>query len=172
MNDHLNISISQTKERKHIEICARMMAGTDPWIRYGMDYDLCLKAFEGAFREIYILQIDEVIAGFAILQVTGTFKGYIQSLCISEERRGHGLGNKLLQFCEERILQISPNIFICVSEFNVGALKLYKEFGFKLIGELHDFLQPGLTELLMRKTHGPILKWDSREGLTPRRQGQ
>ena len=157
MTGDLNFFITQTKEKKHIEICARMMAATDPWIQYGMDYEQCLKAFEGEFREIYLLQIDQAIAGFAILQITGTFKGYIQSLCISKEKRGQGWGKKLLQFCEERILQLSPNIFICVSEFNSGALRLYKEFGFKLIGELHDFLQPGITELLLRKTYGPIL---------------
>jgi len=89
--------------------------------------------------------------------MAGTFKGYIQTLCVDSKKRGQGLGKKLLQFCEERILEISPNIFICVSEFNVGAIKLYKEFGFELIGKLHDFVQPGLTELMMRKTFGPIV---------------
>ena len=150
-------SITQTKEKKHIEICAEMMSGTDPWIRYGMDYDLCLQAFDGEFREIYILEIEKVIVGFAVLQMTGTFKGYIQSLCINEQWRGRGLGLKLLQFCEEKILEISPNIFICVSEFNHKAIKLYVKFGFELIGRLNDFLKPGITELLMRKTYGPVV---------------
>lgn len=158
-------SITKTKEKKHIEICAEIMSVTDPWIRYGMDYDLCLKAFEGEFREIYILEIEKVIAGFAILQMTGTFKGYIQSLCINEQWRGRGLGLKLLQFCEEKILEISPNIFICVSEFNHKAIKLYVKFGFELIGRLNDFLKPGITELLMRKTYGPIVGYQPKTRL-------
>jgi ribosomal-protein-alanine N-acetyltransferase len=72
-----------------------------------------------------------------------------------------GLGRKLLQFCEDRILKISPNIFICVSSFNVGAIKLYYEFGFKLVGELEDFVKKGFTELLLRKTFGPIVGYKS-----------
>ena len=70
--------------------------------------------------------------GFVIIQMDGTFKGYIQTICVSEDFRGKGLGKKLLNFCEERILKISPNIFMCVSSFNTGALQLYTDFGFKL----------------------------------------
>jgi len=72
------------------------------------------------------------IVGFVIIQMDGTFKGYIQTICVSEDFRGKGLGKKLLNFCEERILKISPNIFICVSSFHTGALQLYTDFGFKL----------------------------------------
>jgi len=54
------------------------------------------------------------------------------------------------------MLKISPNIFICVSSFNKGAIKLYDDFGFKLVGELNDFVKVGFTELLLRKTFGPI----------------
>src|SRR6516162_3139695 len=125
MNRDTFFSIRQTEDRTHFEVCARIMCVNDPWVRYGMGYELCLQAFEGDFREIYILEIEDVLAGFAILQMTGTFKGYIQSLCLGEQWRSRGFGRKLLQFCEERILEISPNIFICVSEFNRGAIKLY-----------------------------------------------
>ena len=68
-----------------------------------------------------------------------------------------GTSQEILQFCEQRILKISPNIFICVSAFNKGALKLYYEFGFKLIGELEHFVKEGYSELLLRKSVGPIL---------------
>ncbi|HVM90180.1 MAG TPA: GNAT family N-acetyltransferase [Puia sp.] len=155
------LQISQTTDNNKIGICAKMMSATEPWITYGMGYELCLKAFEGDFREIYVLEIDDKIGGFAILQMQGTFKGYIQTLCINEGLRGRGLGKKMLRFCEERILKVSPNIFICVSEFNKGALKLYEETGFEFVGSLHNFLQPGLTELLLRKTFGPIIGYDS-----------
>jgi ribosomal-protein-alanine N-acetyltransferase len=67
------------------------------------------------------------------------------------------MGTRLLHFCEERIRKISPNIFICVSSFNKGAMKLYYEYGFKLVGELNDFVREGFTELLLRKTYGPIV---------------
>ena len=134
-----------------------MMSETDPWLKYGMDKDLCMKSFEGDCKEIYVLEMGNQLAGFVILQVCGSFKGYIQTLCVSESLRGKGLGKKILQFCEARILKISPNIFICVSVFNERALKLYSEFGFRLVGELPDFVRSGHTELLLRKTFGQIL---------------
>ena len=144
-------------DKKPIAVCAMMMAKSDPWITMGIGYDQCLKAFEGSSKEIWVVEIDKEIAGFVILQLGGTFKGYIQTICIDAAYRSRGIGTKLLQFCEERILKISPNIFICVSSFNNGAIRLYKEFGFKLIGELDNFVKDGFTELLFRKTVGSMM---------------
>jgi [ribosomal protein S18]-alanine N-acetyltransferase len=155
MDQTIKFDIETTKDPEDFEVCAVMMAETDPWITLDMNYDQCLKAFEGNCKEIYVLRIESSIAGFVILQVCGTFSGYIQTICISEEYRGKGFGTKLLRFCEERILKFSPNVFICVSSFNKGAIKLYYEFGFKLVGELDNFVKEGLTELLLRKSVGP-----------------
>jgi ribosomal protein S18 acetylase RimI-like enzyme len=149
------IIIRLTIDHKEFAECALMMSLTDPGITLDMNYDQCLKAFEGECKEIYIVETDNIIAGFVIIQTAGTFSGYIQTICIAEAYRGLGFGKKLLQFCEERILRFSPNVFICVSSFNKGAIKLYYEFGFKLIGELDNFVKDGFTELLLRKTVGP-----------------
>jgi [ribosomal protein S18]-alanine N-acetyltransferase len=149
--------IDLTTDPHNIEACALMMSGSDPWITLSMDYDQCLKAFDGQYKEIYVVRVENEIAGFVILQICGTFKGYIQTICIDEPYRDKGIGKKLLQFCEERILKISPNVFICVSSFNKGALKLYLEFGFKLVGELDNFVKDGFTELLLRKTFGQLV---------------
>jgi ribosomal protein S18 acetylase RimI-like enzyme len=151
-----NFKINLTTDPQKIAACATMMSQTDPWITLVLDYAQCLKAFDGPCKEIYILEKGNEPAGFAILQICGTFKGYIQTLCIKEGYRGKGLGHKVLLFCEERIFKISPNIFICVSDFNVGAIKLYNTCGFKLVGRLDHFVKDGFTELLLRKTIGPI----------------
>jgi len=151
------MNIALTTNPRSFEVCARMMSVTDPWITMGIDYNRCLNAFEGPEKEIYVVEIGKEIAGFVILQIGGTFKGYIQTICIGELFRGRGAGRKLLQFCEDRILKISPNIFICVSSFNRGAIRLYEDFGFKLVGELDDFVKKGYTELLLRKTVGPMM---------------
>jgi len=74
---------------------------------------------------------------------------------VAEGNRGKGYGTRILQFCEDRILKYSPNIFICVSEFNQGALDLYTRCGFEKVGELKDFIKTGFTEILLRKTVGP-----------------
>ena len=87
-----------------------------------MGYVQCLKAFEGAFKEVFVVKKEKEIIGFVIMQTQGTFKGYIQTICIDTTHRGLGYGTKILQFCEGRILRYSPNIFICVSTFNHGAI--------------------------------------------------
>lgn len=156
-------TVKITYDPEDFGICALMMSKTDPWITLGMDYKQCLNAFEGECKEIYLVISGNDIAGFVILQVCGTFSGYIQTICIAEEYRGKGYGTKLLQFCEERILKFSPNVFICVSSFNEGAARLYYEFGFKLVGALENFVKEGFTELLLRKTVGP------RAGYRPRK---
>ena len=150
-----NLIFRRTDDRNDFNSCALMMSGTDPWITLGIDYELCLMALEGSFREVHIVTEDGKIAGFAILQLSGSFSGYIQTLCVSEEYRGRGIGSALLTYCEEQILKISPNIFICVSSFNTRARKLYESFGFKLVGELDNFIKEGFSEFLFRKTVGP-----------------
>lgn len=157
------IAFRLTKDPKNIAICALMMSESDPWITLEMNYEQCLNAFEGDCKEIYVVETENVIAGFVILQTCGTFSGYIQTICINEIYRGRGFGKKLLQFCEERILKFSPNVFICVSSFNKGAIKLYYEFGFKLVGKLDNFVKAGFTELLLRKTVGPRVGYIGRK---------
>lgn len=154
--------ITLTRDENDFRICALMMAGTDPWLRLDMDYDRCLKAFEGDYKEVYVARYGKEVAGFVILQVCGTFSGYIQSICISEKYRGRRFGTIIIEFCEKRILEFSPNIFICVSLFNNEAAKLYYRMGYKLVGELDSFLKEGFTELLLRKTVGPRLGYMSR----------
>ena len=51
-------------------------------------------------------------------------------------------------------------VFICVSSFNKGAIRLYNNFGFRLVGELENFVKEGFSELLLRKTVGPRVGYE------------
>jgi len=155
-----DFAINSTNDPQNFAVCALMMSKTDPWITLGMNYNQCLKAFAGSCKEIYVVETENEIAGFVIIQTCGTFSGYIQTICMSETYRGRGLGTKLLQFCEKRILKFSPNVFICVSSFNKGAIRLYNNFGFRLVGELENFVKEGFSELLLRKTVGPRVGYE------------
>ena len=157
-----NFPVKLTSDPEDFEVCALMMSSTDPWITLGMNYENCLKAFEGCCKEIYTIRIQNEIAGFVIIQTGGSFAGYIQTICINEKWRGHGFGRKLLRLCEERIHMFSPNVFICVSSFNEGAKKLYLDYDFKLIGELENFVKQGYNELLLRKTIGPRVGYNEK----------
>jgi ribosomal protein S18 acetylase RimI-like enzyme len=62
----------------------------------------------------------------------------------------------MLSFAEERILATVPNVFLCVSSFNEGAKRLYRRLGYEVIGELRDYVVEGHSEILLRKTTGPL----------------
>ena len=95
--------------------------------------------------------------GLVVITMYGTFKGYIQALCVAPEARGQGLGEKLMRYAERRIRRESPNVFLCVSSFNKGAIRFYRRLGYRKAGLLKDFLVKGSDELLLRRTWGPLL---------------
>lgn len=131
--------------------CAGMMASVDPWVRLGMDEQACATAFEGQGREVYTFWVESDLAGFVVLQMLGSFKGYVQTLLVAAPYRGRGLSVRILQFCEAHISSISANMFICVSAFNNHAHRIYERYGFERVGTLKDFVKPGFDEILLRK---------------------
>ena len=153
------VELTITNDQSDFSACARMMVRSDPWVTLGMGFPYCLRAFDGSCKEVYLLRLRRELLGFMILQVCGSFSGYIQTLFVREEDRGRGYGELLLRKAEERISKISPNVFICVSSFNNDAKKLYEKFGFELVGELKDFVKKGFSELLYRNTQGPLIEF-------------
>ena len=151
----MNFQISQTENKEDLASCAHMMSESDPWLTLGRDYAACLRSFTGPNKEVYVMTENDRLMGFAILQMAGTFRGYVQTLFISPDVRGRGMGTFLLKFCEEEIFHISPNVFLCVSSFNEMAEKLYKLHGYERIGVIKDFITRGYDEILYRKTIGP-----------------
>jgi [ribosomal protein S18]-alanine N-acetyltransferase len=170
MTDLDSLTIEPTTDPVLYDRFAAMMANSDPWMTLGMDAAACRAGFQGPCKEIFVATLKNEPAGLAILQVCGSFNGYIQILFVAEAFRGRGFGKRLLAFCEERILQHSPNVFICVSTFNTRALRLYEKSGFTPVGKLTDFVKPGYDEWLLRKTVGPTLTPPSGypPGATPR----
>lgn len=159
MTDPNSFPIRQTTDSELFDMLSAMMAACDPWKTLGMDAAACRAGFDGPSKEVFVAgRVDEP-AGLAILQVGGSFDGYIQTLFVLEKFRGGGLGKQLLDFCEDHIHQTSPNVFICVSAFNTRALRLYRAAGFTSVGVLKDFLAPGFDELLLWKTIGPKLAY-------------
>jgi len=146
------IDVRWLSREEDIAICAQMMAASEPWITLGRGYDASYRTIADPLKEVYLAFADDEIAGFIILNMAGAFVGYIQSICVAPQWRGHGVGTHLMQFAETRIFKETPNVFICVSSFNAGARRLYERLGYELIGELRDYLVRGYDELLLRKT--------------------
>jgi len=142
-------------------VCAEIMSSTEPWLTFGRSFQQSLEILRDPAREVYVaLDAPEGVAprvgGFAILIMRGAFVGYIQSLAVRHGWRGRGLGTALIAFAERRILRETPNVFICASSFNPGARRLYERLGYQVVGELTDYMVRGHSEILLRKTTGPL----------------
>ena len=150
------LTIMAMETEHEAQTCARLMASSEPWITLGRGYDASLRVLQDPTREVYIAREADEIAGFVIICMTGAFVGYVQTICIQPGRRGQGLGSRLVAFAEARILRESPNVFMCVSSFNHDARRLYQKLGYQVIGELTDYIVRGHSEILLRKTAGPL----------------
>ena len=159
-----SLAVSVLTTEAEAQACARMMAESEPWVTLGRGYEASLAILRDASRERYVALEGKDLVGFLILNMKGAFAGYIQTVCVGPERRGHGIGAQLVSFAEERIFRESPNVFLCVSSFNLGARRLYERMGYRSIGELTDYLVVGHSETLMRKTIGPLSDFRKQTG--------
>jgi len=135
--------------------CAKIMAESEPWITLRRGFDHALAGLTNPNLEVYVACAGEVLAGHIVVNMHGSFVGYIQVLAMAAEWRSRGIGAQLVEFAEQRIFRESPNVFLCVSAFNPRAQKFYARLGYERIGELKDYVVAGQSEILMRKTIGP-----------------
>jgi ribosomal protein S18 acetylase RimI-like enzyme len=149
------VTIRRLASAEEADQCARLMAGNEPWVTLGRGYDSSLRIVEDPSREVYLAEDEAGLAGFIILCMVGAFIGYIQTVLVAPDRQRKGIGSQLVAFAEDRIFAESPNAFLCVSSFNLGARRLYERLGYRYVGELTDYIVSGHSELLFRKTRGP-----------------
>jgi len=141
------------------ERCAAMMSVSDPWITYGRSYEACLGTVRQPINEIYVAAEGDELLGFVMVVMQGALVGYIRVLCVDPNVRSKGVGSQLLAFAEERIFRESPNVFLFVSHFNTRARALYKRLGYEQLVEVRDYIAAGHSEVLMRKTIGPLAEF-------------
>lgn len=150
------IEIRRLGSAEESRVCARMMAGSEPWITLKRGYEESLALVEDPSREVYVALEAGRLRGFVILNMSGAFAGYVQTVCVGVEDRSRGIGSRLMRFAEERVFRESPNVFLCVSSFNPRAKALYEKLGYEMVGELKDYIVEGHSEYLLRKTIGPL----------------
>jgi ribosomal protein S18 acetylase RimI-like enzyme len=165
MTEHAKIANLEIKRLQHddeVSQCARLMADSEPWITLQRNYEESLRILRNPSKEVYVAVIKTKVAGFIILDMNGSFKGYIQTLAVKPEWRNQGIGSQLIRFAEERIFRDAPNVFMCVSSFNQEAQRLYIRLGYERIGELKDYIISGHSEILLRKTIAPLREFTPR----------
>jgi ribosomal protein S18 acetylase RimI-like enzyme len=151
-----NIQVHAFESTADATWAAKVMAESEPWATLGIGYERSLNLLSNATRERYLARVAGEPAGFLMISMQGAFVGYIQLLGVAPEFRGRGVGKALIEYAELRIFRETPNVFICVSDFNQDAQGFYAKMGYQKVGELSDFIIAGHAEILLRKTIGPI----------------
>ncbi len=134
------------------DLAAHLFATSEPWITLRITAEQCRKNCHDPEFQLYIACKGEKPAGVILLDPMGVAGSpYIKSIAVFPEFRGQGIGTKLLSFTEDLFRTRSRHLFICVSSFNHRARKLYEKFGFRVVGELKNYIIEGASEILMHK---------------------
>jgi ribosomal protein S18 acetylase RimI-like enzyme len=134
-----------------------LLADSDPWKRLGYQ----AKDWHGYFtplpqgRDSYVVDQSSIVAGIVVVRQKFLLGDYVELLGVASWARGKGLGGLLLAHVEAAVFARVKNLFACVSDFNDQARNFYKKQGYREIGPMPNFLIPGSTEILLRKTSGP-----------------
>jgi ribosomal-protein-alanine N-acetyltransferase len=151
-----DILIRRLERPAEAEACARLMAASDPWKTLRRGYAESLALMTDPDREVYLAVAEDQVVGFVVIIMQGAFVGYIQSVGVWPAWRGKGFGSRLIKFAEDRIFRETANVFICASSFNHDVQRLYERLGYEVVGKLKEYIVPGHSEILYRKTTGPL----------------
>ena len=134
-----------------------ILASSEPWKKLGYTDADWKKLFDPlpAGREGFVIESGGTISGFALLRQKFLMGDYLELLVVAPSARSAGLGSALLAHIEGLVFTRVKNLFACVSDFNADARRFYRKNGYQEIGPMPNFLIPGSSEMLLRKTVGP-----------------
>jgi ribosomal protein S18 acetylase RimI-like enzyme len=138
-------------EENDFDWCARLMAGSEPWITLRRGLEECRVALCRPGSDLFVARERGRPVGFILIHPYGCVGSpYIQSVAVAEAARGRGIGTQLVAFAE-RQMAARRFIFLCVSSFNRRAQELYSRLGYQRVGEIPDYIVEGHSELLLCK---------------------
>ena len=150
MTGNLTVSIERGTEAD-VDWCTHLMASTQPWLTLRPSPQACEAVFRRAGCELFLAREGEMRLAFILLQSSGLAGSpYVGAIAVAAEARRKSVGSQLLAFGEKQY-PAARNIFLCVSDFNSGAIALYKRVGYEQVGVLKDYVVAGHDELIMRK---------------------
>ena len=153
----MNVTVGPMTETD-LEGAAAAIASGPVFQRYGVDQSSAVDLLRSAHGRIFVAKVGGEVAGVAIYWTDGTMPvpAYLRILAVAEGRRGLGIGRRLLRQVEADAYRRGPNVFLCCESTNVDARRLYQREGYVEVGPLPNFIAEGITEVLYRKTLGPI----------------
>ncbi len=123
-----------------------------PWPEKEYLYELN----ENPFAKIYLIIMDDEVAGFADLWITYE-QAQIANIGISRRYQRRGLGEKLLSFCtNEAIGAECENLTLEVRKSNAPAIALYEKMGFITAATRKNYYEDGEDAFLMIKPIGGL----------------
>lgn len=142
--------------RDDIPACARWVAETDLWKRYGVTETSVAERFQSGLADeamIYVAEVESQIIGFIWIVERGAFNRseYIQLIGVRSDERGRGIGRALMDFAETKLFAQARDIFLLVSDFNIDAQRFYQRLGYQQGGSLQDYVARGVCELVFWK---------------------
>lgn len=113
----------------------------DIYIHTILTHGYAVLALENNVLAGSLLSIPLVLDNDLPIEIKNQFKIenciYIAELMVEEEKRGKGIGRKLMDVFQHQLdTKIYSDIFIRVWEENTGALRLYEQSDFKAIGSI------------------------------------
>jgi len=135
--------------------CARIMAEDPLWQRYGISHDNALQRISAAFAEkadFWVAEAEQV-QGFIWFVLKGPFQhsGSILLIGVMPDAQNAGIGSQLMDVAESRLFETADDVQLFVSDFNVGAQKLFRRRGYAQFAGLPSYVISGVTELIYRK---------------------
>lgn len=109
---------------------------------------------------VLVAEDAESVVGYGLLLLRqGTALARLYSLAVSPDRRGQGLGARLLEAAEAAAFDHDRIVLrLEVREDNAGARILYENGGYKALGRVPGYYEDGCAALRMEKLlHGPKL---------------
>lgn len=136
---------------------AGLMAASEPWITLQRDLAGCQAVLADLpDTTLYVARADARPLGFVLLRPRGLAGApYIVSIAVDPAARGRGIGTRLMDHVIEVVSPPARHLFLCVSDFNAAARRLYERYGFREVGSVSDYLVPGVAELILHKRLAP-----------------
>ena len=140
-----------------VETCAQMVSTTPLWQRYNVTLESASAHFSAGLSDGAVILVADngkgIPLGFVWLAKRGAFdrSGYIRWIAVAADCRSRGVGQQLLTAAEEHTRQMSSDIFLLCSDFNMSARRFYERNGYDQVGALPDYVLVGTSELIFRK---------------------
>jgi ribosomal protein S18 acetylase RimI-like enzyme len=143
-------------ESSHVPSCAAIVGRLELYQRYSFGEQAAARLLGAALveaRAVLLCALDgEEVAGFAWFVRRGGFdrSGYLRLLAVDDRWQGRGVGQALLGELERRHLAEGGILLLCEAS-NAAGTRFYERLGYRPVGELPDYVKPGLCERIFYK---------------------